>query len=462
VRAIAPAGAESPGYPVQVRGRSTALRVAATASTLLIAATGCTSSTHGASSRTPSTASPSGTAVLTCAQADRNLVGAVQRYVDAYGSPLSTAAASPSSSGSAAPSPSASATTGPSSEAAAALRTAVEAAQRAISAKACELAQFRQSLESDLSAVAARGPVAKAVLMRLTASITGTAQQAVTTISLKPGDDLARRIADLAPGSTVELAAGTFSLDASLALLDGITVHGAGREQTVIQTMAADAALLVLTDARVELSDLTVLHTGAAVGDLVVGGPTSLLVLNRVRISGAVAAKDQGGNGVLMSARASAATVGATTLESTDSIFDHNAGAGVSLSSGHVASIQQGRFDTNDNCGICFAGDSTGAVRGSVFVNDRVGVAVLDHAEPAVQNDTFEGGLFAIQAGGDATPVITGAAVSGATRAAMIFADRSAGSVDGSRCDKVPYGIVVSAAALPLLGTNTCQVARSQ
>lgn len=299
-------------------------------------------------------------------------------------------------------------------------------------------------------------------MLRLTATITGTAHQSTTTITVKPTEDLPRRIADLAPGSTVQLVAGTYRLAAPLALLDGITLQGAGRKLTVIRTTAADAALLVLTDARVALSDLSVLHTGSAVADMVVGGPTSLLVLNRMRISGAVALKAKGGNGVLMSARAAGAGTGATTIESTDAIFDHNAAAGVSLGTGQVASIRRARFESNANCGVCFAGDSTGAVRDSAFVDNRVGAAALDRAKPALQDDTFTGGLFGVQASGQATPVITAAAVSGATRAAMIFADRSAGQVDRSRCVHVPYGIVVAPAALPLLGKNSCAVARGR
>jgi hypothetical protein len=195
---------------------------------------------------------------------------------------------------------------------------------------------------------------------------------------------------------------------------------------------------------------------------MVVGGPTSLLVLNRMRISGAVALKAKGGNGVLMSARAPRAGTGATTIESTDAIFDHNAAAGVSLGTGQVASIRRARFESNANCGVCFAGDSTGAVRDSAFVGNRVGAAALDRAKPGLQNDTFTGGLFGVQASGQATPVVTAAAVTGATRAAMIFADRSAGQVDRSRCVHVPYGIVVAPAALPLLGKNSCAVARGR
>jgi hypothetical protein len=395
---------------------------------------------------------PAATTAPSCALASNNLVGAVQRYVDAYGAPLS----SPSRTGSSGPSAT------PASPNVAELKAAIAAAQQAIRATACDLAHFRRSLESHLSTVTARGPVAKAVLLRLTATITGTAQQAAATITVKPDEDLPRRIADLAPGSTIQLTRGTYRLNTPLAVLDGITVQGAGRKQTVIRTTASDAALLVLTDARVGLTDLTLLHAGSAVADMVVGGPTSLLVVTRARISGAVGVKSKGGNGVLMSARGGGAGGGATTFESTDAIFDHNAAAGVSLGTGQVASIRQARFASNANCGICFSGDSTGAVRASIFVDNRVGAAALDRAKPALAGDTFDGGLFGIQASGQATPVITGATVSGASRAAIIFADRSAGRVDRSRCKHVPYGIVVAPAALPLLGTNSCMVAKGR
>jgi hypothetical protein len=42
----------------------------------------------------------------------------------------------------------------------------------------------------------------------------------------------------------------------------------------------------------------------------------------------------------------------------------------------------------------------------------------------------------------------------------MIFADQASGKVDGASCTNVPYGIVVGPNALPLLGQNSCLLAK--
>lgn len=416
---------------------------------LALSTAGCTS-THSpappsASGSATASGGPSGSA---CAQASSDLVGAVQRYVDAYGTPLTGTATG-------------AATGNPDDKQ---FQAAVQAAQDTVRAKACDLPEFRRSVEAGLSSVKARGPVAHAVLLRLTASMTGTAKATAATITVRPTDDLPRRLADLAAGSVVVLVAGRYRLDASLALLEGVTVRGAGRDKTTIESSAAEAGVLVLTDGRVEFRDLTVSHSGKATGDLLVGGPTSALVLTRVRATGALLSKTtaNGGNGVLMTSRAGNTKGRGTTLEVTDSTFDHNAAAGIVVTGVHVASIRKARFEANQNCGVCFSGTSTGAVRDSAFVGNRIGVAVLEHAKPAIDDTTFSGGLFAIQAANASTPVIRTVRISGASKAAMIFADTSGGSVDSATCVEVPYGIVVSPEAAPLLGTNSCTLAEGK
>lgn len=411
----------------------------AAAVAVLALTAGCTDGANGAK---PSPSSPLATPV-SCGAASSELVSAVQQYVDAYGVPLVSSSAADT-----APAPDGSR-----------LQAGVQAAQRSVAAGKCTLAAFRSKLDTGLSGVTADGPIAGAVLLKLTASLDGTAQSDAQTVDVAPGADLRRRVAELASGSTVHLAAGTYTLSDPLVLMDGITLTGAGRSSTVIETSASDAGILVLTDGRVELNSLSVVHSGAAASDLIVGGPSSSVVLNDIRISGAKSASGSGGNGVLMSSSSTAKPRG-TTLEATDSMFDHNAAAGVVLTEGHAASLHGLTFTSNGSCGVCFSGTSGGAVRDSAFTGNTVGVAVLDSAEPAIVDDTFTGGKFAVQASDSSTPVVTGAKVSGTTSGAMIFTDKAAGRVDGSSCTGTPYGIVVGPNALPYLGTNGCAVAK--
>lgn len=424
--------------------RRSAAPLYAAISVVVLLATGCTGSS-GSRTTTPASSTASSTSpALACSQVSLDLVTAVQQYVDAYGSPVTGSSKTT--------------TSDPDGKK---LQAAVRNAQTSLQNNGCDIAEFRSRFDKGLSGIKTRGPLAKAVLLRLTASITGTAKQAAATVSLTPKDDLPRRLAELASGSTVRLAAGTYRLTESLVLLEGVTIRGAGQGRTTLQTTAADTGILVLTDGRVELRELTLSHTGKALADVLVGGPTSSVVLTKMRLTGGRGSSATGGNGVLMTSNGQGRNRG-TTLEVTASTFDHNSAAGILLTDGHIASIRQARFEANDSCGVCFSGVSTGAVRNSVFVGNRVGAAILDQAKPALVSDTFEGGLFGIQASNKSTPVVESATVSGASRAAMIFADESAGRVDKSTCTKVPYGIVVSPRALPLLGDNNCELAKGK
>jgi hypothetical protein len=416
-----------------------------------------------------STGAPSGSAgaVLGCAAASTELVASVQQYVTAYGSALS--APSPSSS-----SPSATGSGATASADGARLQAAVVAAQRSVAAGKCSLATFRAKLDAGLRGVTANGPIAQAVLLKLTASLDGTARTDVETVDVPVGADLRTVVAGLAAGSTMRLAAGSYRLGDTLVLLEAVNIVGVGIGATTITTTAGGAGIVDLTDGRVELQSLAIVHSGASPGDVIIGGPTSSLELTKVRVSGAAAkggaAADPGtpapappagssdGIGVLMSSSKGAGAHG-TTLEMTDSTVEGNEGGGIILSDGQAASLRGLTIASNGGCGVCFAGSSTGAVRDSRFTDNTVGAAVLDTAEPAVTGDVFTGGEFAIQVAGSATPEIDDATISGATRGAMIFTDTAAGKVDGSSCTSVPFGIVVGSKALPYLGTNSCSVA---
>jgi hypothetical protein len=397
-------------------------------------------------------------------------VASVQQYVTAYGSALT----SPTPSSSSPTSPPATRSGAAASTDGARLRSAVVEAQRSVAAGKCSLATFRAKLDKGLRGVTADGPIAQAVLLKMTASLDGTAGTDAQTIDVPVGADLRTVVAGLAAGSTLQLAAGSYQLSDPLVLLDAVSIVGAGAGTTTIRTTAGGSGIVDLTDGRVEFRNLALVHTGSSPGDVVIGGPRASLKFTGVRVSGATAkggasasagapapappTGSSDGIGVLMSSGKGAAAHG-TTLEMTDTTVDRNEGGGIILSDGQGASLRRLTVVSNGGCGVCFSGSSTGAVRDSHFTDNTVGVAVLDTAEPAVTGDVFTGGEFAIQVAGSATPGIDDATISGATRGAMIFTDTAAGKVDGSHCTSVPFGIVVGSKALPYLGTNSCQVA---
>lgn len=423
---------------------------------------GCTGS------EAPSTSRPSGSAPATsassadaqaCADVPDLVVEAVQEYVDGYGSAVAGKQAGPSAS------PSASPTVGPAGGDTG-LRNALSQTRDVLQQRGCDVPTYQRDLQAQLGDVTARGPLAQAVLLRLRASLAGRASEAATTVDAGPGDDLPTVLSELGPGSTVTLAPGRYRLDSSLVLLQGVTLRGAGRGRTTLASSAGEVAMLVLTDGRVELADLTLRHTGRRAANGLIGGPTSSVVLTGVRVSGARSGRggdsSSGGAGVLMSGRDGTEGGRGTTLEMTGSELVGNTGAGVLLTGRHRVSIRSTRFEDNGQCGVCFTGRSSGAVRAGTFRDNAAGVAVLDAARPLVTGSTFRGGQVGVQASGTTTPVLRRLRVRGAKRAALLYAERAAGRLDDITCDDVPFGIVVSPQALPLVGTTDCPVARSR
>ncbi len=313
---------------------------------LLLAA--CSGGGSPAADPSPS-ASSSADATATaapCADVADGLVAAVQHYVDGYGDRVAGGSSDESSG------------QGSADQGDTALQNALSQTRDAVARRGCDIATFRTSLGRGLDGVTARGPVAKAVLLRLEVSLTGQQATTAETREAKPGDDLPRLIASLGPGSTVTLAAGTYRLDETEVLLQGVTLRGAGAGKTVLASRAGEAGILVLTDGRVELSRLTLRHDGAKAAAGVIGGPTSSVVLSDVTVSGARGGTSggTGGAAVLMSGRDGQEAGRGTTLEVTGSRFADNAVSGVLLLGRHRASIRDSTFDTNGQCGVCFGG----------------------------------------------------------------------------------------------------------
>ncbi len=413
----------------------------------LVTVSGCSQGDTPAD-RTPSPSASAQAQKARCDKVTSRLLASVQQYVDGYGAPLATSGGADNRR------PKGSEVD---------LRSALEDTKLSLQNLGCDFPTFQDDFRNGLEGVRTRGPVAHAVLLRLEASMTGAVGVAAETRTVRPGDDLARTVAGLAPGSVVRLVAGRYRLPEALVLLQGVTLRGKGRDRTTLVSAAPDADVLVLTDGRVELSDLTVRHTGTQPASVVMAGPTSSLVLTRARVAGARTGRPgQGGSGVMMTAQGGLEAHRGTTLELTGTELVDNDAAGVLLSGGHRASIRTSRFVRNGQCGVCFTGQSSGAVRGSRFDGNGAGAAVLDTARPLFSHDVFDGGQVGLQVSGRAAPLVKDVTVRGAARAAMIFSGTSRGRVDGSTCERVPYGIVVSPQAYPYLGDNSCAVARSR
>ena len=328
------------------------------------------------------------------------------------------------------------------------------------SSRGCDPRAFEADLATGLRTLRTGGPVAKAVLLQLRGAPAPRAGAA-----LRPGDDVAAAIAAAPDGGTVLLGAGTFALSDTVALLRGVTLRGAGRDSTTLQATVASGPLLVLSADRVTLQDLTIRRTGSVPGPVVSAGPTATLTVSHARVSGARADRSGlGGVGILMSGGpgGQTAAVRRTTLTVIDSELVDNAVAGVVLAGEHRADIRRTLFARSAQCGICFLATSDGLVRDSRFVDNGAGVVSAGDARPKLTESEVTGGQVGIQVIDRSAPEISNVTVTGPVRAAMIWTATARGRVEGNRCLRVTFGIVVGPHALPYLGANACGVARGR
>lgn len=400
----------------------------------------------GASTPSPS-ASPS-----PCQPAVETVVQAVRGYVAAYENPASTGSPASSEPSRAAPgSPEAAAIT---------LDAAVVTARQAVT-DGCPRAELLDRLARELAEVTADGAVARAVLLRLTANLTGTIGTD-PRVTIGPADDLHRVVAEAAPGAIVELAAGEYRLAETLVLLDAVTLAGEGRDRTRLRSSATEAAVLVMTAGLVGFRSLSLERDPLVPGSGIITGGVSAVRLEDVEVSGAQPGEQgRGGAGIDLAGSGTATEPEATTLEVTDSTFTGNGWAGISVAGGHRVSVESTTFDDNAECGICFLGAAGGSVQASRFSGNGVGVAAIGTSTPVIRGNTFSGGEVGVQIGDGAQPTLDDNRISTAERAAVIYTDTAAGVLRATVCSDVPVGIVLAKTALPSLIDNDCTVVRS-
>ena len=420
---------------------------------------GCTSS---GSDGTPTPTAPS-SGPDRCAEAVTAIVEATQEYVDGFGPVEDTQVPAPASpSAAAGPTASPSPTGSAGTAADAAFQQALTTARTQLGQNGCDAAGTRTALQQGLAAVTTVGPLAGAVLRQLTATMTGSAEAVATTREVATDDDLLAAVADLPAGSTIVLAPGTHQVDDTVVLLSPITIRGSGAGTTVLESTAPDFGILAIADGTVTLDDLSVRHTGSQPASVVLAGPSASVVVTDAEVSGGIANGDgTGGAGVLMYDPDTTRRRTATSLEVTRTAFSDNGSAGIVLTGGHVASIASSTFTENAQCGVCFLDASGGSVQDSGFTGNTVGVAATGTATPTVLRSTIRGGQVGVQAGDSAAPVIDRVRITGPTRAALIWAGRAEGALQGVTCAGVKFGLVVGPDVAPTVRRSSCEVAPS-
>lgn len=421
------------------------LATSVVASLLLASCSATPASTPSPTPVTSSSPAPSPWPDAECTDLAATVGRALQGVVDSYDQ---TVQASPSSTAS--PSP-----TGGSAD----IQDALEQVRQAVVDGHCAAEPMRAAVDEGIAAVEAQTPLAEAVRAKLVAGLDGRIPDQPVRLAVFPDDDLATAIAEAPAGSTLLLSEGEWTVDRPLVLINGITLIGKGRGATTLTSSADEAAVLIATGEPVGLESLTLARDVTVPGSGIVAGGGANLELSDVSIEGGAPGDTGGGAGVMLVGGDEGAER-VTTFEATNIVVRNNGWAGIAVTGAHRVSIELASFADNGECGICFLGSSDGSVSAATFTGNKVGVAVAERATPTLLDLTVDGGEVGVQAGDSSGPIVDGATISDASRAAVIVGGEATGAFAEVVCKDVDFGIVVTDAAAPTLTDNDCALAR--
>lgn len=261
-----------------------------------------------------------------------------------------------------------------------------------------------------------------------------------TTVVPRVGDDLRVLVASLAPGSRLDLPAGTFRVSEPIVIDKTLTITGSGRNSTVIESSAPGAAIVFLGPGDLAVSGLSLRHTGAANASLLLA-IEGAVTISGVGFSGARGSLAEGsGSGLVFGfepiegfpARTAASRAGALTIS--DSVFTGNAGAGMMVIGGASPVVTGSEFRGNGTCGVCLVSTASGTVRSSTFNDNGTGVQADGRADLTVTDSRFGAhGVAAVVLTQSATGTITGNTVAGGGIAGMQFLGEATARVSGNR-----------------------------
>ena len=387
------------------------------------------------------------------------------------------------------------------------LRTEAKSFARELDRADCDVAQARSAVTVWRYGPDASGPLADAVRTALAANVldvvSGTTEPVVRRLEV--GEDLGSALSGLPAGATLVLPRGGFSLDRPVAVVQDLTVRGAGSGRTTITSTAPGAAVLLASQVTLRVTGLSLRHRG--------GGTASVLVLRAgaaelddVRVAGATRARPAaegsremlaGGSGILMA--------GGQRLVMQRSTSSDNAVGGLLVATGDPT-VRASTFTRNRICGVCYLGRAAGRLSGSlvagngaglmlgeqsspvlegnrVLRNDRAGLVVEGRAGPVVRRNTIQrnGGLgVAVYRSGSpqlvantveghrqagilldvtarAAPSVRDNVLRDNGSAGIVFMGRSAGTATDNVCSGAStFGLVLDGSATPVLRRNDC------
>ena len=372
----------------------------------------------------------------------------------------------------------------------------------------CSVGDARAAIEQWRDDADSRGALARAVSDAMAANALAELGETDKPVRqrLRAGEDLETALAALPTGATVVLPAGRFRLSRTVAVIQDLTIVGAGSGRTTVTTDAPGAGFLLASQVSLQMRGMKVEHVG--------GGTASALVLRAgaadlvdLEVAGATrqgrgGARPRealtGGSGVVMA--------GATRLTMTDSSSTDNDVAGLLVATG-APRVSSSSFADNGVCGVCYLGAATGELRGSRIVSNGAGLLLGERSAPVLRGNTIEdnqraglvlegdvrpvignnrvrtNGSIGVAVYGSAAPRVNGNVISGHEQAGvlvdvtagavprvlgnkvgdngsagLVFMGASGGAASGNSCSGSRFGLVLDGDATPNLGDNDCAV----
>jgi len=315
-------------------------------------------------------------------------------------------------------------------------------------------------------------------------SPTDTPEPSVTpimprTIALPVGGnaefaDLVEAVAALAPGSTIELEAGTYRLDAPLDVSKALTLTGAGMEQTVIVSDAPEYVIYFTGDGIFIMRDLTVRHDGEAEADVVLADGEEVSA-QRCRFTGAVYLEDgtpRAGlrvkgvtQGMVFDSEAVGNDLDGFRLEDdaglilSNNVCSDNDQIGINLRDNSSAEINSNTCERNVLNGISLADNASAVIDGNTLRdNGESGLVYFEDSGGAAYNNTStQNGLHGISVNDNAVPTLEANICIENIEDGIVYFEASGGTARDNECtNNGLHGIGVSDTAAPTLVNNLC------
>lgn len=354
-----------------------------------LALTGCTSSPDDDASPSPT---PEPLTLDSCDELPARIADAVQAYVDSFADVDAESVA------------------GQAASASDEFRSMTARLRTLGEQLGCDPDQTADTLAEELRALSGGSPVQDAVLATLVADPLGTldpSDPAPVDLEVSTTTELVAAVSLAGSGSTIRLAAGTYVVGEPLVALRPLTLVGAGRDDTVIRSIAPGAAMLLDADGDVTIRDLTVSHDGSSSASVVVvtGGGYSF---ERLRVAGGVAADNgAGGFGIVVRSTADPLRGSGDRAEVIDTVLSDHEGGGLFVGNDGAPTLRDVTVARTGGCALCFVEQATGVIDGARVRSAPIGMRADDESAPQVNRLRVQRADIGVVVTGSAAPTVS-------------------------------------------------------